>query len=146
MNRGLWCALLEAWPTKQGPRPNYYAASYAAQAVDRLGATLEDVAAERRTKTDSARSFAAAGRERFEWQDVEAPTVVVADAAAGTLPRDPVLDDAWLDALLPSRYHDGGDERDQRDALLRTSRAVKRARDRQLAGLPESPRIPANPR
>jgi hypothetical protein len=138
MVRGLWVALLAAWPTRKGPRPNYYDANHAAQAVDRLGARSDDIAAAWTIEPDSARKKVVEGRRRFDWQAVSKPSVeaLTGDAGAAVLdaqpetirdlPDDPAGADAWNETLLPTGY----DETRSLRALRLATKAVRRAERR----------------
>ena len=139
MNRALWASLLAAWPRRaQGKRPNYYSDSFAAQAVDRLGASLKDIADVECIALDSARRKVDRGRAaqttaRPTWARIEAPSVIVvageeaadllgmATAETSGLPDDP-NDYAWNESLVPDW---SGDEQKASEATERASRAAR---------------------
>jgi hypothetical protein len=136
MTRGLWFALLEAWPQTSGRFPDLYSASYAAQAVDRHGASLDAVAEAFAIERDSARKKVVAGRSvRTTTGSSWRVACVIGDAAAALLgvseisdsatPDHPESDSVQLRALTPDWAQDA---EQQREALQRASRAIDSAR------------------
>jgi hypothetical protein len=133
----LGAALLAVWPRRrQGKRPNYFTDSYAAQAVDRLGATVEMIAKVEDIAVDSARRRVDRGRRsKPRWALITRPAVVAlqGDAASAVLnvdptaiaphPRNPTTY-AWNDSLVPD-WDIGTTER---DALERTYVAIRLGR------------------
>jgi hypothetical protein len=136
MTRGLWFALLELWPRTSGRFPDLYSDSYAAQSVDRLGATLETVAEAFSINPDSARKKVAAGRStRVTTGDRWLVGVASGDQAAALLnvpphqiasvPDHPESNAVQLRALTP----DWPEDDQQYDALTRATRAIARGAD-----------------
>ena len=134
--RGLYVGLLDAWPReRRGKSRDYWSDSYAAQAVERHGATVDDIADAFSVSLDAARRKVSRGlTTTHAWQQIEREQIVVVtgEEAGGILdllpgeviaraPADPASDADWLEVMIPESER-AGELSD--DAAKRASVAV----------------------
>ena len=124
--RGLYVGLLAAWPReRRGQSRDYWSDSYAAQAVEPHGASVDDVAEAFSITSDAARRKVSRGLTAVHaWQKVKGERIVVvtgeeargildadrellADEVIARAPADPASDAEWLEVMIPASRRAG---------------------------------------